>query len=327
MFNNNFAASAVATVDLEQLSKAVQGNLELRIGGEYEIVPYTILKRGDREFHGFSFRKKGWESVVAPTIYLMPNLSAEENVEAILDALSKVEANAEEMAENNAVVADAPDWASVKSLVRPRFISTADNQRYKETVVSADISGGITAIFAVELSLMMSTIVTPGHLKSLGITKEQLLEAALSNIGAVQPGRDIAEILSEFKLMSEAQIEELQDQAPMQVLGTGFPSGATRHLLDISVIRKTAEKAGDDLFIIPSSTEELIVVPQMGGDVKTILQMVSEVNASQVSPEMRLSDCVFTFTRGEQGLRLVTPDLQVSAFNPVKELRAAFKAA
>ena len=59
---------------------------------------------------------------------------------------------------------------------------------------------------------------------------------------------------------------------------------------------KVAEKIGGDYYILPSSIHEQLVVPDDGNMSSVDLgNMVREVNATQVSPEERLSDEVYHY--------------------------------
>lgn len=63
---------------------------------------------------------------------------------------------------------------------------------------------------------------------------------------------------------------------------------------------QAAEKIGGDFFILPSSIHEILLVPddgQKGAD--ELKAMVMDVNATQVSPEERLSDNVYHYDSKE----------------------------
>ena len=66
-------------------------------------------------------------------------------------------------------------------------------------------------------------------------------------------------------------------------------------------LRSIAESTESSmLYILPSSVHEVIVLPEechSGIEVRGLIQMVKEINASQVAPRDRLSDSVYIYTR------------------------------
>ena len=62
------------------------------------------------------------------------------------------------------------------------------------------------------------------------------------------------------------------------------------------LLKAFAEKIGSDFYILPSSIHEVIFVPANGDmDVRYLIQMVKEVNATEVSPSEVLSDNVYKY--------------------------------
>ncbi|MDE8682806.1 DUF5688 family protein, partial [Blautia schinkii] len=56
------------------------------------------------------------------------------------------------------------------------------------------------------------------------------------------------------------------------------------------------ELLGNDFFILPSSNHEMLVLPDDGQvDAEMLIDMVKEVNATQVAPAERLTNDVYHF--------------------------------
>ena len=73
--------------------------------------------------------------------------------------------------------------------------------------------------------------------------------------------------------------------------------GATT-LLYQGVLNQFAETVGSDFYIIPSSVDELILLPDMEGmDAETLNEMVKQVNYEVVSEEKQLSDHVYRYRK------------------------------
>ena len=61
-------------------------------------------------------------------------------------------------------------------------------------------------------------------------------------------------------------------------------------------MNQAAERVGGDFFILPSSRHEVLLVPDDGTkSLKELEAMVKDVNATQVSPEDKLTDSVYHY--------------------------------
>ena len=56
-------------------------------------------------------------------------------------------------------------------------------------------------------------------------------------------------------------------------------------------------------FILPSSVHETILLPDRGESAEGLLEIVKEINHTQVAPEEVLTDSVYHFTPGDRFLR------------------------
>ena len=64
------------------------------------------------------------------------------------------------------------------------------------------------------------------------------------------------------------------------------------------VVKRFAEENDRDFFILPSSVHEVILIPKVSGvSAEMLLEMVKEVNATQVEDIEVLSDNVYCYER------------------------------
>ena len=72
------------------------------------------------------------------------------------------------------------------------------------------------------------------------------------------------------------------------------------------LLRTFAEKIGGDFYILPSSVHEVIFVPANGDmDARYLIQMVKEVNATEVAPDEVLSDNVYMYYADEDRVEMM----------------------
>ena len=71
-------------------------------------------------------------------------------------------------------------------------------------------------------------------------------------------------------------------------------------------LKKFAEKMGDDLYILPSSIHEVLLLPaSYDVEVEFLKEMVSQINREEVLPEERLSDSVYFYDRKTDRVEIV----------------------
>lgn len=108
-----------------------------------------------------------------------------------------------------------------------------------------------------------------------------------------------------FDNLSETLDQKNTSQHKQQMFVASNKSGlnGATWLLQKNEIHKLSKTLSSDLFILPSSVHEIIVVPSSedisGND---LYHMVCDVNATQVAPNEFLSDNVYLYTRDDDSL-------------------------
>ena len=70
------------------------------------------------------------------------------------------------------------------------------------------------------------------------------------------------------------------------------------YMTDTKLLESVAQMEQDDLYILPSSIHECMIVPsRWENDAEGLGEMVREINRTQVAEEEFLSDCVYYYSR------------------------------
>lgn len=165
------------------------------------------------------------------------------------------------------------------------------------------------------------------HMKIWGVTEEKLYQTATANTPKLLPVQ-ITDIQQHIGDMTETVLkgllsgnEEMQslciqtvllgglmdeiERLPMYVMSnTDILMGAACMLYPDS-LKAFAEKMQRDLYILPSSVHETILLPvfeEAGSE--GLYEMVREVNRNQVAVEERLSDNVYIYRRATDSIEL-----------------------
>ncbi len=133
-----------------------------------------------------------------------------------------------------------------------------------------------------------STKVTSQMLEMTGVSEEELFEATRKNSLFMAQITSLAEALG--------LSEDFVGEAPFYV-GTYSDKchGATVLALPEVIHSFCQEKGFEQLYIIPSSTEEVLLIPDMTGNPAMLAQMVNEVNTSEVDPVMQFDPVVYLY--------------------------------
>ena len=188
------------------------------------------------------------------------------------------------------------EWDTVRTLIRPQLLSCRANQRLLSKLVCRRFHD-LAIVYAVHVdfrSESSSIYIKRRLFESWGISEEELHRQALKNMEADGYGiQDLSEIL-----VGENSFPAWKDESPMAVLTNRKRMYGASGILLGSMLKDYAEKMGMDLFLIPFSIHEFLLVPDDGKVTQDMLDfMVREVNGTQVREEDRLSDHAYYYDR------------------------------
>ena len=205
------------------------------------------------------------------------------------------------------------DFEQVKGKLIPRLVNAAMNA----TLLSerphkyiADLAVTYCALLDQSLGRTASVPISNEFMEMWGISVDELHDIAVSNMLDLLP--------STFKGLTEATAESIgMSLEEMQMMGIPMPTeedfayvlsnevrvcGASA-LFDVKMMEEITERIGA-FYILPANVHEVLVVPMEDKSTEELKEMVHEVNATQVSPDERLSDNIYTYNL-EEGLRIV----------------------
>ena len=155
-----------------------------------------------------------------------------------------------------------------------------------------------------------SIIIRNTHKEEWHVSTEELFRQANDNTERLFPYEILGiedlleELVGEEFLAEDIDMRE-EMRIPMYVI-----TNNNRHLGAISMmypglLEKLAKKEDANLFLLPSSVHEIIVLPDTGQDAEDLRNMVQEVNESQVAEEEILSDSVYYYDKISEKIELL----------------------
>lgn len=125
------------------------------------------------------------------------------------------------------------------------------------------------------------------------MTEDKLYDLAVENVREQKQVVTLDQILKEM-----VGIEEYLEQIPMLIVKTKYVTHGASVMLCEDVLSEAADILKSDLYILPSSINEIIAIPvDFRNGVTGLKDMVNTVNQTQVLPEEFLSDSVYFFDR------------------------------
>lgn len=144
-----------------------------------------------------------------------------------------------------------------------------------------------------------------------GMNGEELLQMAIENNAKFS--KPVMATMSELIFGEPLELNEkmpsfdTDSEFPMYVLTNEDSTYGAAFISDKNVLDMAAKKLKDDLFIIPSSVHELIIIPKSqkyGPSLSEIKLMVEEANQTMVDPKDFLSNNVYVYDAKARELKM-----------------------
>ena len=297
----------MANLTYEQFKTEITENIKDYLPDDYkeaEVKISTVNKIGNT-YDGLSVRPKN--KIYSPAANINMFFDAYERGET----LDKVMRNIADVLQT-----ETPDhvkdisWVFDYEKAKDRlFIRVSNADKNKSIIESAPHKKFEDLIITCHIAVnqgpnnMASTIVNNDLLERYGVTEDQLFEDAMENAPEVSPVR----IDSMYNVISHMvpEFEENPDEAnSMYIVTNKTNTYGAAAIFYSGILDKMYEKIGGSFIVLPSSVNEVIVVPDYGR-YKDLKKMVEDINESSVEPEERLSNSVYKYDAESKSLCIV----------------------
>lgn len=284
----------------------------------YEVELHRVMKNNGIILDGLTIRKVG-ESI-SPNIYLKPYFDSYQMGKPIANILDEIVLRYDQLkVEADFEVFDIFDFSTVKERLVVRLVNYERNKDllkncpYKRFL---DLAITFRIIVSKDMVGMASTLVSSEELAAWGINEEALYQIALFNTMREFPWRmdSLAKVLLELlkktpredlsqedlsELREEIEIlEQTENGVNMFVLSNESGMNGATCLLYDSVLKNFAKVQDSNIYILPSSVHEVMLVPE-GEETDSVFleQLVSDANRSAVGLIDLLSDHIYYYDR------------------------------
>lgn len=269
-----------------------------------------VIKNNGCEMDGLVIMEKGKD--IAPTIYLDSFYELYTNGENIKNIIRQIEVIYEQ--NKNNVTFDVnilKHFDTIKDKIVYKVVNYRSNEKLLEQVPHKrilDLAVVFYCLFDNEYGRSATALIYNNNLKNWNVTIDDVYKAALKNTPDLLHSKisSMAALFEKCGVNVDGEEVDLKDYVPsdMYVLTNESKLNGAACILYENVLYDFAQKLGADLYILPSSVHEVILLPKLSMFEKDeLVNMVKEVNTEGVAADEVLSDHVYEYNRTE---RLIT---------------------
>ncbi len=139
-------------------------------------------------------------------------------------------------------------------------------------------------------------LITNEMADKFGLSTDKLFELAKKNTRRILPPKieSLADMIKRL-CREECFCEYESFPLPVYVLSNERAFEGAANIVYTDILDQLKTRLNDDLYIIPSSINELLIVPKSFAESEVVRDMVKEVNVMAVSEEEQLSDNVYLY--------------------------------
>lgn len=292
-------------MNIENLIAQIIDSIQRRLGSKCNVSTTKVTKNNGIVLNGLVFQEEGTH--ICPTIYiddflesLALGVSMETVIQKILELYQKSDI------QENIDVSNLAKFQNVKSRIIFQLINTERNASLLNELPSVSfLDFSIIFKILIDSPAESTATVTIGHtlMKIWNVSTEELYEAAKINTPAL--------MAYELKSMSEIFVDfddiPIQDNyCRMFALSNKQHVNGCGCILYPHVLENFAQSIRSDLFILPSSLHEVILVPFIKEtDADALAEIVKYVNRHELSQEEFLSDHVYCYSRATKNIAII----------------------
>ena len=269
-----------------------------------------VIKNNGCEMDGLVIMEKGKD--IAPTIYLDSFYELYTNGENIKNIIRQIEVIYEQ--NKNNVTFDVnilKHFDTIKDKIVCKVVNYRSNEKLLEQVPHKRILDLAVVFYCLldnEYGRSATALIYNNNLKNWNVTIDDVYKAALKNTPDLLHSKisSMAALFEKCGVNVDGEEVDLKDYVPsdMYVLTNESKLNGAACVLYENVLYDFAQKLGADLYILPSSVHEVILLPKLSMFEKDeLVNMVKEVNTEGVAADEVLSDHVYEYNRTE---RLIT---------------------
>lgn len=188
-----------------------------------------------------------------------------------------------------------------------KLVNTERNESLIEQSISKeflDLSAVVRVVLKMDKEGMSSMVLSKGAAEILGMTEEEIYAAALANTLRLFPPK-LMNLGRYVEMSIGGKLTLGEDEVTTYILTNQKEVDGAIYFMSPEVVGAIAEALEDDLYILPSSVNEVLLVraSELEGGVDELKEIVRDVNETVVSEKDILSYSVYHYDK-ENGITI-----------------------
>lgn len=293
-------------MEYEKFTHYVQESISQFMGNGYEVTLNKVIKNNGLELTGLIIMEEGKKA--APTIYLEEFYQEYRNGETLGELVEKIVSVYEESCcKLEMDFSFFMDFEQIQPRILYKLLNYQSNQKLLEDVPHKRYMD-LAIVFYILVehdSIGNGTVmIHKNHMKIWNVNEQQLYEAAVRNTPRLMPYRFssmenvVEEIFGQQEPVDFLENDEVSNH-DMYILTNNRKMFGAACLLYDNLLKRISDKLRSNLYIIPSSIHELIIIPKKSfpRGKEDLIEMVCDINANEVNLVDILSDNVYEYDR------------------------------
>ena len=292
------------------------------------------MEKVNRKVDGITFLKEVTDASIGPTIYINDMYASYRRTDNLEETLKNAARLFVRSVERDNEVASMVDFEHCQDKIVFQLINTEQNKEMLAGVPHREFND-LSIVYRVMIKIsdegIYSTQIHNAMAKSLGLSEEELFKLASVNTPKLFPVtiKTMNEVMMEIFTkdgmppeIAEMMVGATPKDRIMYVIGNERNIYGATSMLYTDSIQELAEKMGSDLYILPSSINEVLAVSADSFDPYELADMVVDVNMNTVDLEERLSNQVYHYDKDLRKVSLATdtPNKRLDSIVAEKEL-------
>lgn len=285
-------------MNFEEFKAWVKENITSKDWKETSQIEISVVKKNNGvSATGLFIRESGQD--VSPILYLDDYYIHYQNGELLENVIRNIRADYDKKVQMAAVkIPNLQEFENIRGRVIYRLVNYEKNKEILEDcphIRLYDLAVTFRWVARIDDVGVSTSLITNKQVKEWGVSVNDLVLAARQNTPRLFPAQiiDMEEMLAgmvSFILYPSA--------IPMYILTNEQELNGASALLYGDILKDFANKKGADMYILPSSIHEVIMIPaDRIDDPKKLSSMVHESNTTVVSTGDVLSDSVYYYDR------------------------------
>ncbi|WP_099467417.1 DUF5688 family protein [Konateibacter massiliensis] len=295
-------------MNFELFMETVKSEVEKQLEGRKTEISITeVLKNNGLTLHGLNIRE---ENQMIPTIYLEPFFKVYRSKGKMEEIVEDIFLTYEKHKHDIPIDMETfLDYNKIKDKIVYKLVNYELNKEFLKIVPYVrhlDLAIYFYVMINTEDFGDATISIYNNHLRLWNVKIEEVYEIAKANVERLLPVeiKSMSDIISD--MLEEDMADLMDEDSPMYVISNSRKLfGASVLFYENNEIGKFAESLKSDLFILPSSLHECILIPVSENvNIEMLREMVRDVNRTQVDMDDRLSDSVYIYERASKEIKI-----------------------